>query len=197
MAAKRNDENPVLSSYSKFKMSMTSIPSSFPDQAPSSLANKVDSTQAVRAVIYGYDSAIPVIRYILCQIEAAGAEEARIDLTTALFQFINKNHIILVYESELRSIIIEKMNTIETNIKKRFMGFGAANYKEALDMMRTSIWTNVHHSAMRAVIEKNLAEIRTTLAKYEKQMPCNELINEFNTTRALLNTIKYHPDYVA
>ena len=182
-------------------LKQTRLPALLPSPAAmpssSSIPSSVDSNQAVRAVIHGYDSVIPVIRYLLWQLEEAKTDEERIEGTIKLFQFINKNHTFLVYESELRSIIVAKMASIEANIKKSANRFAAANYDEALDMLRTSIWANVRHYKMRSIIDKHLGEIRSTLGEYEKWGRSESLINEFNTTKGLLDTIKYHPDYVA
>jgi hypothetical protein len=112
-----------------------------------------------------------------------------------MFQVINKNPNILIYEPKFRNIIVDKMQELDRHIDARIQKYQKSKYEEALQILKLSISVNIRNSKTRQMISKKIEEINSALKEYETWAPATQMKSEFSVLRDTLRTIKHHPDY--
>ena len=152
-------------------------------------------TSIMRARRHGYDNTVHIVQYLLTELDRAQYEDERAEIATKMFQVINKNPNILIYEPKFRNIIVDKMQELDKHIDARIQKFQKSKYEEALQVLKLSVSVNIRNSKTRQTIAKKIEEINSALKDYEMWAPGTQMKNEFSILRDTLRTIKYHPDY--
>ena len=153
-------------------------------------------TSIMRARRHGYDNTVHIVQYLLTELDRAQYEDERAEIATKMFQVINKNPNILIYEPKFRNIIVDKMQELDKHIDARIQKFQKSKYEEALQVLKFSISVNIRNSKTRQTIAKKIEEIDNALKEYETWAPGTLMKNEFSILRDTLRTIKNHPDYI-
>jgi hypothetical protein len=150
-----------------------------------------------RARHHGYDDTIFVTRYILDQIENCKYEDEKVQLAEKMFEILNKNPNILIYEPKFRNAVLSKIQEVENHLNNRVTKYQAAKYQDAIKLMKLSMRAHVRNSTMRDNIYKHLDNVSSILKEYEGWAVGTALkaqVLELNNT---LKTIKTHPSYVS
>ena len=150
----------------------------------------------IRARINGYDDTVFVVRYLLGQSDAAKCSEDRLQIAENMFDVLNKNPNILIYEPKFRTAVINKMNEFNDTITKRADGFDKAEYKKAINIMKLSMRGHITNTKMRAKIYDHLNSITNELSDYNNWLKSSTLKTNFYTLNKTLQSIKTHPNYV-
>ena len=137
-----------------------------------------------------------VNHYLINECNAADYEDQRIQNVEKLFDYLNKNHSILIYEPKFRKSVINKMKELETHINTRIDNFNNAKYNEILYAIKDSMRANVSNSVLRAELYHHFDGINSVLAKYESWSKSKSLLAQINSMHNTLNTIKMYPFYV-
>jgi hypothetical protein len=148
-----------------------------------------------RARQFGYDNSVHIIKYLLNECKNTNFEDGKTAVAEKLFLFINQNPNILIYESEFREVVINKMNEFEKYIDIQNRAYDCARFDEVIPMMKKAIFLNVRHSQLRDEALLNLNKVAVTLNSYSKWNKRTSLLREFNTLKAKLDEIKNHPCY--
>lgn len=149
-----------------------------------------------RAAKYGYDNDMIIIRYLLFRFENVKYEEERCKIAEKLFQYLNDYPTILVYESSLRNIVLNKMDEFDEYVEARREKYNEADYLRTLDGLSKSIRECVTHSRMRAAIDTKIREINNMLHNYELWMAGKGLRVRMANLRATISSLAKHPNYV-
>ena len=149
-----------------------------------------------RARSGGYDSTIYIVKYLLEECNNSTNPEDRIEITSKIFDILNKNPKILIYEPKFRNAVINKLNEAEELIKRRKDTFNKTEYAKAIDMMKLSMRVNISNSKMRNNIYSHLCAINTILSDYAVWMNSDTIKNNINTLKTTLNSIKKCTGYV-
>jgi hypothetical protein len=149
-----------------------------------------------RARSGGYDSTIYIVKYLLEECNNSTNPEDRIEITSKIFDILNKNPKILIYEPKFRNAVINKLNEAEELIKRRKDTFNKTEYAKAIDMMKLSMRVNISNSKMRNNIYSHLCAINTILYDYAVWMNSDTLKNNINTLKTTLNSIEKCTGYV-
>lgn len=158
---------------------------------PRNVENSID-----RARKHGYDDTLYICRYLLEQLENANYEDERCEIAEKLFQTLNKNNTILIYEPRFRNSVLNKIDDLTNHIDSRVKEYNNTKYNEALLMMKLSMRKNVRNSKMRHKIYKHLTEINNILSDYKTWSMGDSIKNEMNQLRNTIYQLKNHPSYV-
>ena len=149
-----------------------------------------------RARSEGYDSTIYIVKYLLEECNNSTNPEDRIEITSKIFDILNKNPKILIYEPKFRNAVINKLNEAEELIKRRKDTFNKTEYAKAIDMMKLSMRVNISNSKMRNNIYSHLCAINTILSDYAVWMNSDTIKNNINSLSNTLKLTEMHPDYI-
>ena len=158
--------------------------------------NPIDESLA-RARSKGYDSTIHIVKYLIDECSSSKSLEERLDLATKIFETINKNPNILIYEPKFRQVVLNKMNEADELIRLRRDAFNKASYDNTLKMMKISMYTCVSNSVMRTKIYENIGTINNTLNEYTLWMNNSTLKKNIDSLNVTLESIKADPEYVS
>lgn len=164
--------------------------------ANSDTDNKSDNNGLVRARRHGYDSTIYVTRYLLDQCNNALSTDEKISVAQKLFENLNNNPTILVYEPKFRNAIVSKIKEFEEYLKDGGNKYNKIKYQDTIKILKLSMRLNICDSSKREMIYKHFDEVNSLLSSYEswmKNTPLNDQMNKLNST---LDAIKRHPCYV-
>ena len=149
-----------------------------------------------RARSGGYDSTIYIVKYLLEECENSKNPEDRIEIASKMFDILNKNPKILIYEPKFRNAVIDKINEADELIKRRKDTFNKAEYAKAIDMMKLSMRVHISNSKMRNKIYAHLGAINTILSDYTVWMNSDTIKNNINNLKNTLKLSETHPDYI-
>lgn len=149
-----------------------------------------------RARTGGYDSTIYVVKYLLEECNNSTNPEERIDIASKMFDILNKNPKILIYEPKFRGAVMDKINEVDNLIKNRKDTFSKAEYYKAIEMMKLSMRVHINNTTMRNKIYEHLSGINNILNDYASWVNNSTLKKNVLTLNDTLKTIKTHPDYV-
>lgn len=150
-----------------------------------------------RARKNGYDDTLYICSYLLDQLNNAEYEDQRTEIAEKMFQILNKNPNILIYEPRFRNSVLNKINDLTNHINNRVKEYNNTKYNEALLMMKLSMRKNVRNSQMRHKIYKHLSEINSILADYNSWMIGTSIKNQMNQLKNTIDELKNHPSYVS
>jgi hypothetical protein len=163
------------------------------DDSPKIVTNNDGLTRARQN---GYDDTIFITRYLLNQCENAKYEDERTKIAEQLFDVLNKNPNILIFEPKFRTIVQEKAKEFEEHLTSRVNTYKKIEYQKALKMLMVSMRKNVRNSTLREKIYKHIAEIDNILADYDDWVVGKSLKSKINQLNNTLQTIKNHPSYI-
>ena len=166
------------------------------ESAPIPTSVALNDSGIIRARNNGYDDTVFVVRYLLGQSDAAKCSEDRLQIAENMFDVLNKNPSILIYEPKFRTAVIKKMSEFNDTITKRLDGFNKAEYKKAINIMKLSMKVHITNSKMRAKIYDHLDSINNELSVYNNWLKSSTLKTNFYTLNKTLESIKTHPNYV-
>ena len=115
-----------------------------------------------RARQFGYENSVHIVKYLLNECKNANFEDGRTAVAEKLFQFINVNPSILIYEPEFREVVINKMNEFEKYIKIHNKAYNCARFDDVLLMMKKAVVLNVRHSQLRDEALLNINKVAVT-----------------------------------
>jgi hypothetical protein len=150
----------------------------------------------IRARNNGYDDTVFVVRYLLGESDAAKCSEDRLQIAEKMFDILNKNPCILIYEPKFRSTVIKKMSEFNDTIAQRTDGFNKSEYKKAINIMKLSMKAHITNSKIRTKIYDHLDGINTELSDYNNWLKSSTLKTNFHMLNETLQSIKTHPNYV-
>lgn len=156
----------------------------------------VSNDGLTRARQNGYDDTIFITRYLLNQCENAKYEDERTKIAEQLFEVINTNPNILIFEPKFRTIVQEKAKEFEEHLTSRVDTYKKTDYQKALKMLMVSMRRNVRNSAIRDKIYKHISEISKILNDYDSWVIGSSLQNQIAQLNNTLQTIKRHPSYI-
>lgn len=162
-------------------------------------ADSIDSIDdsLARARSKGYDNTIHVVKYLLDECNISKNLEERLDLATKIFETINKNPKILIYEPKFRLVVANKMKEADELIRIRKNTFHKASYDNTLKMMKMSMYTNITNSVMRRKIYEHISAINITLNEYTTWMNNSPLKKNIDSLNSTLESIKADPEYIS
>lgn len=138
-----------------------------------------------------------VIRYLIDECNKADFEDQRRQIVEKMFDHLNKNPSILIYEPKFRNSVINKMKEFETHINTRIASYNKSKYTKMLTLIRITMHENVRNSVMRLELYKHFEAINTILAEYEPWSKSTPLMKQIGELYNTLETIKKYPFYVA
>ena len=138
-----------------------------------------------------------IIRYLIDECNKAEFEDQRRQIVEKMFEHLNKNPTILIYEPKFRNSVINKMKEFENHINKRIDNYNKPKYNKIMSSIRTSIHENMRNSVMRLEISKHFDAINTILTEYESWSKSTPLMKQIGELYNTLETIKKYPFYVA
>ena len=139
---------------SEYARAVNDITSSDSDDSKSPIPNPDNGLE--RARLGGYDNTIYIVKYLLEECENSKNPEDRIEIASKMFDILNKNPKILIYEPKFRNAVIDKLNEANELIKRRKDAFNKTEYAKAIDMMKLSMRVNISNSKMRNKIYEHL-----------------------------------------
>jgi len=137
-----------------------------------------------------------VIRYLVDECNNATSEDQRSQIVEKMFQHLNKNPTILIYEPKFRRSVINKLKEFEDHISTQTDNYNNVKYHKIVNNMKASIHGNIRNSAMRLEINKHLNAINTIFTEYEEWSKGTSLIKQINELYHTLEKIKKDPSYV-
>ena len=150
----------------------------------------------IRAAKYGYDSTIHIIRFLITEMDNAKFEDQRCEIAEKIFDILDKNPTILIYEPNFRNAVVNKLNEVQELIKKRSDTFEIGKQQHIIRLMSVSIRTNIRNSAMRQKIYKHLIKINNILKDYKDWTYGKNLNTKITNLNNTLNSIKNNPNYI-
>ena len=180
-----------ISEYARTANDITSYDS---DNSKSPIPNPDKGLERARSG--GYDSTIYIVKYLLEECENSKNPEDRIEIASKMFDILNKNPKILIYEPKFRNAVIDKINEADELIKRRKDTFNKAEYAKAIDMMKLSMRVHISNSKMRNMIYAHLGAINTILSDYTVWMNSDTIKNNINNLKNTLKLSETHPDYI-
>lgn len=164
---------------------------------PSTPVNQPIDEGMIRAAKSGYDSTIHVVRFLIDEMNNAKFEDQRCDIAEKMFDILNKNPNILIYEPKFRTAVINKISEVEQHINKRSDKFQLEKQQEFIRMMAMSTRINVRNSTMRQKIYKHLGKIDKVLKEYKDWAYGTGLKVKIDNLNKTLELIKNNPSYVS
>lgn len=150
----------------------------------------------IKAVTYGYDSTIHIIRFLLGEINNAKFEDQRCEIAEKIFDILYTNPNILIYEPNFRIAVVNKLNEFQDIINKRSNNFEIGKQQRIIRMMSLSTRTDIRNSVMRQKIYKYLIKINNILKEYKEWSYGKSLKTKINSLHNTLELIKNNPNYV-
>lgn len=179
---------------SEYARAANDITPSDSDDSKSPITNPDKGLERARSG--GYDSTIYIVKYLLEECENSKNPEDRIEIASKMFDILNKNPKILIYEPKFRNAVIDKLNEANELIKRRKDAFNKTEYAKAIDMMKLSMRVNISNSKMRNKIYEHLGSINNILSDYAIWMNSDTLKNNINSLSNTLKLTETHPDYI-
>lgn len=165
------------------------------DTSTSSVNHQIDEGM-LRAAKYGYDSTIHIIRFLINEMDNAKFEDQRCEIAEKIFDTLDKNPTILIYEPNFRNAVVNKLNEVQELIKKRSDTFEIGKQQYIIRLMSVSVRTNIRNSAMRQKIYKHLIKINNILKDYKDWTYGKNLNSKISNLNNTLNSIKNNPNYI-
>lgn len=150
----------------------------------------------LRAIKSGYDSTIHVIRFLIDEMNNAKFEDERCEIAEKMFDLLNKNPNVLIFEPKFRDVVVNKLKEVQDHIDSRTNKFQIERQQELIRMMAMSVRIHVRNSSMRQDIYKHLSKINKTLKDYKDWTYGVSLKNKVNNLYKTLDLIKSNPSYV-
>jgi hypothetical protein len=166
------------------------------DSSATNTPNPQNENSIDRARKNGYDDTLYICSYLLEQLNNAEYEDQRTEIAEKMFQILNKNPNILIYEPRFRNSVLNKIDDLTKHINNRTEEFNKTKYKEALLMMKLSMRKNIRNSQMRLKIYNHLSEIKKILSEYDTWMIGSSIKNQMNQLKNTIDLLKNHPSYV-
>jgi hypothetical protein len=158
--------------------------------------NTSNDNGLIRARLNGYDDIIFITRYLLNQCMNAKYEDEKTKIAEQLFDLINKNPNILIFEPKFRTIVQEKAKEFEEHLNYRVNTYNKNEYQKELNMIMFSMRKNIRNSTIRENIYKHITEIDNLLTEYDNWNIGQSLRSQINLINNTLQTIKNHPSYI-
>jgi hypothetical protein len=124
-------------------------------------------------------------------------EDQRCEIAEKMFDILNKNPNILIYEAKFRTAVINKISEVEQHISKRSDKFQIEKQQEFIRMMAISTRINVRNSPMRQKIYKYLGKIDKVFKDYKDWSYGIGLKVQIDNLNKTLELIKNNPYYVS
>ena len=137
-----------------------------------------------------------IIRYLIEECNKSEFEDQRVQIVEKMFDHLNKNPAILMYEPKFRNSVINKMKEIETHIHSRNKLYYSAKYNSILLAIRNSMRLNVRNSAMREKLYKHFDGINAILAEYEEWSAGESLLKQIGELYNTMESLKKSAYYV-
>jgi hypothetical protein len=166
------------------------------EQSSTSVNQPIDEGM-IRAAKNGYDSTIHVVRFLISEMNNAKFEDQRCEIAEKMFDILNKNPNILIYEPKFRTAVINKISEVEQHISKRSDKFQIEKQQEFIRMMAMSTRINVRNSSMRQKIYKYLGKIDKVFKEYKDWSYGIGLKVQIDNLNKTLELIKNNPYYVS
>ena len=160
-----------------------------------SLNDSIDEGM-IRAAKYGYDSTIHIIRFLISEMDNALFEDQRCEIAEKIFDILDKNPTILIYEPNFRNAVINKLNEVQNLITQRSTTFEIGKQQYIIRMLTVSVRTNVRNSVMRQKIYRHLIKINNILKDYKDWTYGTSLKTKINNLNNTIQAIKNNPNYI-
>jgi len=158
-----------------------------PTPTPTSLSDQNTAS-------YKYTSNI--IRYLVNECNNATFEDQRSQIVQKMFEHLNKNPTILIYEPKFRRSVINKLKEFEDYINTRVDDYNNAKHHTIINNMKISINHTMRNKAMLSEVNKYLNAINVVFTEYEEWHKGRPLMNQINLLYHTLERIKKDPSYV-
>ena len=182
------------------KIDMTNSDSDESTTSPIPLTTPIPPTTPIAPIsdqiIASYKYTANVIRYLVNECSNAPFEDQRRQIVEKMFEHLNKNPTILIYEPKFRKSVINKMKEVENHINTRNTNYNTARYDKILSTIRASMHENMRNSIMRLEIYKHIDAINSIFAEYEVWSKSKSLMKQIKDLYNTLETIKKDPSYV-
>jgi hypothetical protein len=143
---------------------------------------------------YKYTSNI--IRYLVNECNNATFEDQRSQIVQKMFEHLNKNPTILIYEPKFRRSVINKLKEFEDYINTRVDDYNNAKHHTIINNMKISINHTMRNKAMLSEVNKYLNAINVVFTEYEEWHKGRPLMNQIKLLYHTLERIKKDPSYV-
>jgi hypothetical protein len=143
-----------------------------------------------------YKYTLNVIRYLINECNNAPFEVQRTQIIEKIFEHLNKNPDILIYEPKFRTSVINKMKELEDHISTRIYKYNNAKYHTIVNNIKASIQETVRNSVMRTELNKHLSAITDIFTEYEEWSKGTSLMKQINELYHHLERIKKDPSYI-
>ena len=183
-----------ITEYCKIDMTNSDSDESTTGTAPIAPTTAPISTQLQITSSYKYTS--NVIRYLVDECNNATSEDQRSQIVEKMFEHLNKNPTILIYEPKFRKSVINKLKEFEDHISTRIDNYNNVKYHKIINNMKVSIHKNMRNSVMRLEVNKHLNAINTIFTEYEEWSKGTSLMNQINLLYHTLERIKKDLSYV-
>ena len=150
----------------------------------------------LRAAKYGYDSTIHIIRFLISEMDNSKFEDQRCKIAEKIFDTLDKNPNILIYEPNFRNAVINKLKEVQDLINKRSTTYDIEKQQRIIRLMSISVRANIRNSEMRQKIYKHLIKINSILNDYKDWTYGKTLTIKINNLNNTLQTIKNNPNYI-
>ena len=137
-----------------------------------------------------------VIRYLVNECNNATFEDQRSQIVQKMFEHLNKNPTILIYEPKFRRSVINKLKEFEDYINTRVNGYNNAKHHTIINNMKISINHTMRNKAMLSEVNKYLNAINVVFTEYEEWHKGRPLMNQIKLLYHTLERIKKEPAYV-
>jgi hypothetical protein len=137
-----------------------------------------------------------VIRYLVNECNNATFEDQRSQIVQKMFEHLNKNPTILIYEPKFRRSVINKLKEFEDYINTRVDDYNNAKHHTIINNMKISINHTMRNKAMLSEVNKYLNAINVVFTEYEEWHKGRPLMNQIKLLYHTLERIKKDPSYV-
>ena len=186
-----------ISDYCKIDMTNSDSDESTTSPSPSHTIPSPPSEHSVfHSEVKNYKYTTHVIRYLIDECNKADFEDQRRQIVEKMFNHLNKNPSILIYEPKFRNSVINKMKEFENHDNKRIDNYNKLKYNKIMSLVRNTMHENVRNSVMRLEIYNHFDAINTILAKYEIWSKSTSLMKQIGELYNTLETIKKDPFYI-
>jgi len=137
-----------------------------------------------------------VIRYLINECNNATFEDQRSQIVQKMFEHLNKNPTILIYEPKFRRSVVNKLKEFEDYINTRVDEYNNAKHHTIVNNMKISIHRTMRNKAMLSEVNKYLNAINVVFTEYEEWHKGRPLMNQIKLLYHTLERIKKEPAYV-
>ena len=137
-----------------------------------------------------------VIRYLVNECNNATFEDQRSQIVQKMFEHLNKNPTILIYEPKFRRSVINKLKEFEDYINTRVDDYNNAKHHTIINNMKISINHTMRNKTMLSEVNKYLNAINVVFTEYEEWHKGRPLMNQIKLLYHTLERIKKDPSYV-